>query len=291
MSAERLADLQQAQADLADMVASPDGLDVRIVAAIAGDRELNAREQSIIDRLKSDRGESLFSDMLYILTHKTFPSRQAKTLWLEIAGHRASLEQKLGRDPGIVVSAHDYLTNISGLLKTVGLIEETKLTNLRDVARRDGLTGLFDKATFLRQLKEELERRQRYEMHMTLVMLDIDHFKKLNDTHGHADGDIVLTQVADIIQNQARTTDIAARYGGEEFSVILPGVSAKEGTIFAERTRAAVEAAFQHSGYMVTISAGVAQALGEDTADSLIRRTDAKLYTAKHQGRNQVCTA
>lgn len=268
-------------------------LDIRIVTALAGDRELNAREQEVVDKMQSERGESLFSDMLYALTHKTFPSRQAKTLWAEIGGHRGTLAQKLGRDPGITVATHDYLANVSGLIKGAGLIEEEKLTKLANSATRDGLTGLFDKTTFGHILNEETSRSLRYERPMTLVVADIDHFKNLNDTHGHADGDIVLTEVAQIIQDQCRTTDIPARVGGEEFAIVLAEVPQEAGVIFAERLRQAIEKHFQKTPYAVTMSLGVAGIVPSETEtpDAIFRRGDAALYESKSGGRNKVSIA
>jgi len=268
-------------------------LDIRIVTALAGDRELNAREQEVVDKMEHERGESLFSDMLYALTHKTFPSRQAKTLWAEIGDHRGTLAEKIGRDPGITVATHDYLANVSGLIKSAGLIEESKLTQLANSATRDGLTGLFDKVTFNHILKEETSRSLRYERPMTLVMADIDHFKNLNDTHGHADGDIVLTEVAEIIQKQCRTTDIPARVGGEEFAIVLAEVPQESGFIFADRLRQAIEAHFENTIYAVTMSLGVAGIIPSDTEtpDAISRRADEALYVSKNTGRNKVSMA
>lgn len=279
---------QSAEADTLDLEQGLGGLDLRLITALAGDRELNAREQGIVAKLKEERGESLYSDVLYTLTHKTFPSRQAKLVWQEIKAHRAHLTRLLKRDPGISVTAHDYLTNITQQLKNAAIIEESKFTTLRDVARRDGLTGLFDKASFLRHLDTEIERTQRYNTPLTLIMADIDHFKHLNDTFGHADGDIALTQVAHILQQSARATDTVARYGGEEFAVIMPGVTTKEALVYAERVRAAVEEAFKDT-FKTTISLGIATVSSENaTRDSLVRKADEQLYKAKRNGRNQV---
>jgi diguanylate cyclase (GGDEF)-like protein len=277
--------------DLADKLTGLD-LDLRMVLALAGDRDLNAREELIVEKLRAERGENLFSDMLYALTHKAFPSRQAKIVWEEIDAHRQKLKQQLSRDPGITVAAHDYLSNRSGLLKNVTLIEDAKLSSLADVATHDGLTGLMDKATFTRRAKEELERQHRYGGFLSLLLLDIDHFKKLNDTFGHADGDIVLQQVAEIVRAQARTTDITGRIGGEEFGVLLIGVNQGEGLIFAERLRQSIENRFKNTPYKLTISAGLAESPQEDhlSADAFFRLADAELYRAKDAGRNRVCT-
>lgn len=266
-------------------------LDLRLVMALAGERTMNAREQQMIDKLKQERGEGLFADMLYALTRKSFPTRQAKTLWAEIGDHRSKLQRLLSRDPGITLAAHDYLVNVSGILKSAGLIEEQKFQTLATFASRDGLTGLYDKTTFARLLTDELARQARFGRPVTLVLVDIDHFKKLNDTFGHADGDVVLAQVANLIAAQARSTDSCGRFGGEEFGIILPEVDAQAGNLLAERIRANVEKYFATTPYKVTVSIGVANGTPGVKAEDLVRATDAALYQAKRKGRNRVCLA
>lgn len=275
-------------ADVAGGLVQRQPIDLRMVMAMAGERELNAREQQVVDKLKQERGESLFSDMLYTLTRRHFPSRQAKTLWADITGHRLNLKKLLGRDPSLPLAAHDYLTNVSGLLRNVGMIEEGQFNLLASVAVHDGLTGMFDKTTFAQILADELHRATRYGRPLTLVMADIDHFKKLNDTHGHADGDVVLQQVAAIIKKHCRTTDIAGRFGGEEFVVLLPEIKPEAAAMFAERVRAAVETQFAGGPYAVTLSLGLTGTQADDTPTTLVKRADAALYAAKHGGRNQV---
>lgn len=266
-------------------------LDIRMVAALSGDRTLNAREQDLVNRLFAERGDGLYGDMLYVLTHKAFPTKQAKHIWDEITEHRKSLKVKLGRDVGIAVAAHDYLTNVSNLIKSVAIIEESKMASLTNVATRDGLTGLYDQASFKHRLKEELERQIRYGSPVSLVMFDIDHFKMINDTHGHAEGDQVLRQVADIMRQQARKLDTVARYGGEEFAIILPQVEKQAGFIFAERLRQNVESYFAGGPIKVTISLGLATSLPANPlgSDEFIRLSDKHLYEAKRTGRNRVC--
>ncbi|MCP5405336.1 MAG: GGDEF domain-containing protein [Pseudomonadaceae bacterium] len=281
MPAETTPDMQE--------LAQRSTVDLRLVNAMAGEREMNAREQQMVDKLKSERGEGLFSDMLYTLTRRNFPSRQAKTLWADITGHRVNLKKLLGRDPGLSLAAHDYLTNVSGLMRNVGMIEEGKFNLLATVAVHDGLTGLYDKTTFAQMLKDELERALRYGRPLTLIMADIDHFKHLNDTYGHADGDVVLAQVADIIRKHCRSTDVAGRFGGEEFAVLLPESTPETGRIFAERVRVSVESHFADTPYKTTLSLGVAGAQTGDDATTLTKRADAALYEAKNGGRNRVC--
>jgi diguanylate cyclase (GGDEF)-like protein len=266
-------------------------LELRLVLALAGERELNAREQAVVEKLQAERGEGLYADMLYALTHKSFPSKQAKMLWAEIGTHRASLLKKLGRDPGIPLAAHDYLTNIAGLMKHTGLIEEQKFNLLATTACRDGLTGLYDKTTFTRLLSEELHRQTRSQRPVTLVLADIDYFKKLNDTFGHADGDAVLAKVAELIAQAARSTDICGRFGGEEFAVYLPEVGTEAGARLAERIRASVAKEFAETPYQSTISLGVAAGPPGVGLEDLVRAADAALYASKHAGRNRFSIA
>lgn len=266
-------------------------LDLRLVMGLAGERDLNAREQQVVEKLQQERGESLYADMLYTLTRKCFPSRQARLLWGEIGDHRKKLQEILHRDPGVTLAAHDYLVNVSGLLKGAGLIEEQKFQTLATVASRDGLTGLYDKTTFARLLTDELARQARFGRPVTLILVDIDFFKRLNDTFGHADGDVVLAQVADIIARQARSTDSCGRFGGEEFGVVMPEADGHSGAILAERIRTAVERFFVDTPYGVTVSVGVATGSSGVTADDLVRAADTALYDAKHAGRNCVRTA
>lgn len=273
--------------DVADLV-TPSPVDLRLVEAMAGERTMNAREQQTVDKLKAERGESLFSDMLYTLTRRKFPSRQAKTLWADITGHRVNLKKILGRDPGLSVAGHDYLTNVAGLMRNVGMIEEGKFNLLATVAVHDGLTGLYDKTTLTRMLEDELHRAIRYKRPLTLVLADIDYFKKLNDTHGHADGDVVLQQVADIIKKHCRNTDVPGRFGGEEFAMMLTEADAASAVVFAERIRSAVEIQFKGSIYQVTLSLGLADVQPNDDILALIKRADASLYQAKNTGRNKV---
>jgi diguanylate cyclase (GGDEF)-like protein len=266
-------------------------LDLRLVMALAGERDLNAREKQVVEKLQTERGESLYADMLYTLTRKCFPSRQARLLWGEIGDHRKKLTDILHRDPGVTLAAHDYLVNVSGLLKGAGLIEEQKFQNLATVASRDGLTGLYDKTTFTRLLEDELARQARFGRPVTLILVDIDFFKRLNDTFGHADGDVVLAQVADVISKQARTTDSCGRFGGEEFGVVMPEADVNAGLVLAERIRSGIERHFADTPYAATVSVGVATGNSGVKAEDLIRASDGALYEAKRSGRNCVRAA
>lgn len=181
--------------------------------------------------------------------------------------------------------------------------EELTRANLRlsalnkelvELSIADGLTQVYNRRYFMERLRDEVKRVRRYGPHVSLLMIDIDYFKKVNDTYGHQAGDVVLAGVAGIIKWKLRETDLIARYGGEEFCVIATGTEQEGALLLAERLRKLVEeAAFDHGGnrLRVTVSIGVSawEALWGEDFEELIRRADAALYRAKDQGRNRVC--
>ena len=156
-------------------------------------------------------------------------------------------------------------------------------------ARTDSLTGVSNRRAFDDELKRRLSEFHRKNTPCTLVMLDIDFFKKFNDTHGHQVGDEVLRQVAKVLAAQSRNMDVPCRYGGEEFAVILPATEAATACKVAERIRAAVEdstTVCDGKTLKVTCSLGVSEFLADDDIAHLIRRADDALYTSKKAGRN-----
>jgi diguanylate cyclase (GGDEF)-like protein len=177
-------------------------------------------------------------------------------------------------------------------------LERNRLLNkLSDLAIRDELTGLYNRREMKRLLGEEFERHQRHGHHLSLIMIDIDHFKTVNDTFGHPVGDQVLSWLADKLRQSMRALDRPARYGGEEFAIILPETSAQEACQVAERLRQAIAAqsyeqehdqAGQSQRISITISLGVAEIPGDaDEITSLVQAADRALYTAKRDGRNR----
>jgi diguanylate cyclase (GGDEF)-like protein len=169
------------------------------------------------------------------------------------------------------------------------------LVRIRDRVDRDGLTGLPNRAAFDERLEVEARRFHRYRRPLALLVLDLDHFKAVNDSYGHPTGDAVLQRVADLLRAGTRDPDIPARYGGEEMVVILPETMLRPAIEVAERIRAAVEATrFDHEGHGIdlTVSIGVSACpeCVDDPAD-LLRAADDALYQAKRDGRNRVATA
>ena len=175
-------------------------------------------------------------------------------------------------------------------------IENAKLYDeVRRLAITDGLTGLLNHNEFYRRLNEHIEGSKRYQYAVSLLMIDIDHFKHFNDTYGHQVGDYVLKVISDIIKAQTRAVDVCARYGGEEFAVILRESDAPYASILSERIRSTVCAyPFKHEGVRTQLSVSVGVAYfpkDADNAKDLIKMADEALYTAKRSGRNKVCVS
>jgi diguanylate cyclase (GGDEF)-like protein len=178
-------------------------------------------------------------------------------------------------------------------LQAAEALQRTRLYEQAErLATTDGLTGLSNRRSFTAQLQARHREAERYKKPLSLLLLDIDHFKKVNDTYGHPAGDAVLRGVALAARTQARETDLCARYGGEEMAFILPETDARGAMVIAERVRAAVAAA-QHpteSGNIrVTVSVGVATSPADgDSPEALLEAADKALYRAKQAGRNRV---
>lgn len=159
-------------------------------------------------------------------------------------------------------------------------------------ATLDALTNLNNRRQFEVRLKQEIATTKRQKNPLCAMMVDIDFFKKVNDTYGHASGDAVLRTVASIIKEHLRESDIPSRYGGEEFAVLLPYTHIEEAKIVGERLRKAVETTpipIDKKNINVTISMGLAEFSPQETGEDLFKRADSALYEAKESGRNRVC--
>ena len=177
------------------------------------------------------------------------------------------------------------------------LIETTKADNARleVLAHTDPLTQVLNRRALTVRLSSEMDRARRYASVVTLLMIDLDHFKNINDTLGHLVGDDALRELAALLAESIRSVDVVARYGGEEFVIVLPETGLQGAVKFAERTRERIEKTpfvDVHGGVHITASIGVASFPGNEveTVDDLFARADEALYRAKAEGRNKVCT-
>lgn len=175
--------------------------------------------------------------------------------------------------------------------------QERMLNKLYEASVRDALTGSYNREHFEERLKVEVAFARRHATVVSLVMFDLDHFKKVNDTHGHPAGDAVLIFVSQTVKKAMRTEDVFARYGGEEFVVVLRGIPPDKALQFAERVRALVEGmaiVFEGHSLPVTTSVGVATMTATRAFASsaeLLSAADGALYAAKNAGRNRVAQA
>ena len=183
------------------------------------------------------------------------------------------------------------------VLKKAEQLNQVKIENrelqgqnseLNEKTKIDGLTKLFNHEYAYDKLAEEIIIAKRQKLALTVILFDIDHFKNINDTHGHQVGDEVLVQVSEALKNATRELDIVARYGGEEFLAILPETAKQGALILANRIREEIaDIVFDIDGLKVTISGGLAE-WNDEGALKLVNRADELLYTAKHNGRNRI---
>ncbi|MDQ7732676.1 diguanylate cyclase [Halomonas sp. SpR1] len=168
--------------------------------------------------------------------------------------------------------------------------QKEKEAQLKRLATTDMLTGLVNRSQFDTVLKSEINRQNRYARPLSLIMLDIDYFKQINDNYGHDVGDQVLVELADLLKRNLRKADCCARWGGEEFMLLAPETSLEQAVRLAEKVRGAIKSTdFPVEGW-VTASFGVVEVLSNESVKSVMKRVDNALYLAKEEGRDQVST-
>lgn len=201
------------------------------------------------------------------------------------------------RAAAFAAGAFDYFALPSELLLLVGRAAQLvklrqTMDRLRTEAERDYLTGLANRRYFRRALGQELERWRRYRVPCALLILDIDHMKRINDTHGHSAGDIVILHIATALKDLSRDNDTTARLGGEEFALLLAGVDDRRAVAAAERLRQDISAEEIEGIGRVTVSLGVAACPTHAVSERLLyAASDAALYRAKGEGRNRAAIA
>jgi len=194
-------------------------------------------------------------------------------------------------DPGTAQTLLYLSVLVSLLLVAIGFVlmaKEAADEKTRLMAMTDKLTGCWNRFRIEETAQYEMRRLQRYATPVSLIMIDVDHFKTVNDEHGHLVGDLILQGVAAAAQACIRNTDVLGRWGGEEFIVLLPASGFSAAADSAERIRSAIENSVYGEGLKVTVSLGFASCRSTDSWDEWLQRADQALYRAKEQGRNQV---
>ena len=182
-----------------------------------------------------------------------------------------------------------FMTCLFGYIFSKSVLEQHE--QLSEMATKDSLTGIGNRRALDHKLVELLSAHARRPADLSLILLDLDHFKKINDEFGHIVGDQILTRVAEIIDGRIRVTDALYRFGGEEFVIVPLELDLKHAARLAEQLRILVENHELVTEKPVTISLGVAQYMDGETSDSWLNRADEALYRAKNSGRNKVCEA
>lgn len=232
---------------------------------------------------------------LGLLVTRAYEDQASTSLWEALAllqpGRSGWLVQELANDR----TAYIYLISFSSaLLMLLGFLLGLQEDRLRRLATTDGLTGLMNRRHFTGYLHHEIARAERYKTPLSLLVIDLDWLKAINDGHGHTAGDRAIAAVADTLHKGLRTTDYAARYAGDEFAALLPETTAKEALGLARRVSQRVAAlALGPHGQALSVSIGVADLEGcaAATAEELFMAADEALYRAKAAGRNHVVAA
>lgn len=261
------------------------GIDV--VELLAGDTTLDSGE--FVDLINSvqSAGPELYSDLIQLLTHQRLPAPKAEKLWRGVLKHKRKLEGKLGRNPGVRVAALDYFQNLRGVLDRARIVGREEFETLLDQVSVDELTGLNNRRAILSTLRWELHRARRYSKEFTILLIDLDRLKAVNDSHGHAGGDRVLVEVGRRIEEVCRETDSLGRYGGDELLMVLPETRARDATIFIDRLIRQVKKEVVLLGddgdqWLPSISVGAATYPRDgNDIEELLRVADNALYSAK----------
>jgi diguanylate cyclase (GGDEF)-like protein len=234
------------------------------------------------------RKANFFSEMLEIFVHLHFEEAEAARHWQNLIEHRRDLSAQLGRDVGIRVALVDYFVNLNQVLSNPMLIEIHIFKQTEQMAMVDGLTQVFNRRYFDIAIRKEINRCSRYKKELSMIIFDLDDFKRQNDTHGHVFGDKVLREFAAAVHGMLREEDVFCRYGGEEFVAILPETSSNGALNFSERFRKTLADSEFFRTFKITFSAGVATypycARG---TEELVRAADRALYQAKYSGKNR----
>lgn len=249
----------------------------------------------IMDHLWAERFDLVLLDLIMPGINGLDLLRQVKQHFEElpvviVTGH-GSIETAVA---SMQAGASDFVTKpVEASVLDIRIRKAIENAHTKRLANTDDLTGLYNYRSFRERLDQEVERANRYHRSLSLIMIDIDHFKLYNDTFGHEQGNSVIVEVARALRQLSRASDIVARYGGEEFALILPETDRANAEAIGHRLREYIEQRpFPGEGQLphhtLTISVGIASYQPPYPKEALIKAADAALYEAKHNGRNRV---
>jgi len=233
-----------------------------------------------------------YSRLMAALINVELEEADARDRFSDLIAHHEKLETGAGRRFDLRVATMDYLVLHPEILSSPTIVDCAMLELTQRLAAVDEITGLFNRRFLETYLPKELNRARRYDQVFSVLFLDLDDFKRINDSHGHAVGDLVLAGLGRQITDLLRHEDFAARYGGEEFTIVLPQTTTEGAVAFGERLRTVVGEMDLVPDVRVTFSAGVATYPQHGhSVDDLLRQADAALYDAKLSGKDRIAVS
>lgn len=267
-----------------------------IRAAIIDRRSTAVDEDEFIQHLNAlikDHGDQVCPIIFHTLANVDLPINTATKYWLDVLNHRTQLIHQLNRKVTLITAMGDYLQSYTRYLSQPCLVDAGNFERVVSGITHDNLTGLYNRPYFDETYEQQVSLAKRYHTDLSVLFLDIDDFKDVNDSMGHFAGDFALQEVARIISGCKRESDIAARYGGEEFILLMPHTSSTDACILAERIRREIERTelvFKGTPLKLTISGGMASyPLNSRDPKDLLFMADSAVYLAKGSGKNTVC--
>ena len=274
-------------------VESPQPLRESIVGFMKDHGEDEEKFLQELERIAQVEGDLIFPVLLNVFTQLDFDKKEAKDIWEGILKHRKEMSDSFKRQVNILTAICDYFLTIKKSFNYPKVVEFKVFEDANHYSKCDSLTGLYNRGYFEESLGGEISRARRYDTEFSILFLDLDNFKNVNDTMGHLAGDFVLKKVANLIINEKREEDVVARYGGEELMVILPETNKVNTIIKAERIRKKIQdmaLVFDGKKINITVSGGIATFPQDaEEANKLIHCADKALYRAKGEGKNRTC--
>lgn len=271
-----------------------DIIDKYVISVTTKTNSIITAVSSAFEKVSGYRKEDLIGHKINLIKHMDMPNEVYTDLWKTIEEGKEWHGELKNRDKNgkaywleeTIIPIKDEKGDLISYI-SVG-IDITAKKELEYISTIDQLTNISNRRKLDQSLHTEIKKAKRYQRALTLLMIDIDHFKKVNDTYGHPIGDYALTTVAQILSKNIRTSDLIGRYGGEEFMIICPETSKNGAAGIGEKLRQAIsDYNFDTLGHL-TISIGVAELETDDTIEELIHKSDNALYMAKERGRDQV---
>ncbi|MCD4677039.1 MAG: diguanylate cyclase [Desulfobacula sp.] len=245
-----------------------------------------------LNKIVRKNGQDTYQAIIQILTDLDLEPGEAKKCWVDIIAHRENISNALDRKISLITAISDYFGSFKKPLQKHKIVEIHAYEKVIKESTNDHLTGLFNKVYLQNALAQHISLAKRHNTDLSVLFLDIDDFKEINDTFGHSSGDAVLKTVADTISRELRTSDTAARFGGDEFVILMPNTYKMNALLLSERLRKIIKRktiTIKDKSLQITVSGGVAGfPVDAQKAENLLNLADSALYRAKGAGKNKI---